>query len=155
MHKACVHPSITPPLGVFFLSFLLCGYISRRQGGEIKVRSASMWSCRRINFHTLVVPNALTVSENVALSKPGNVWLVKTYMPCLYGALSLHSRGPHLTHGPHTLQTVQGEIGQVLNLRVKFVHIVNVWADEFLIKKTNGKSSKREKKGEWISIITA
>lgn len=67
MHKACVHPSITLSLS-FFLFFFSPLWLSLEKDKKIKVRPPSTWSCRRINFHILVLSDPLTVSRNVALS---------------------------------------------------------------------------------------
>ena len=79
MHKACVQPSISLSLSLslplchtiilfFFSLFPPSLSLSVEKDEKIKVGPPNTWSRRRINFHTLVLSDPLTLSRNVALS---------------------------------------------------------------------------------------
>lgn len=87
MHKACVHPSITLlSVSLSFSLFPFSSFHLKTKREKIKVRPPSTWSCRKINFHILVLSDPLTVSRNVTLSSQViyDYWRL---MACLHGAL--------------------------------------------------------------------
>lgn len=116
MHQACVHSSITFSFCIYPPPTPLLAINWKRD--KIKVMQRSTWSCRRINFHILMLSRPTDSLKECSLVMPGNIWLVKTHGMFARKPPSFsHSFLVHLTHDTQIISEMMSR--WVLNSGVK------------------------------------